>query len=231
MAIFENTLSIIGVSPRNPYYADPENIKFALDTILQKRGRAYIMVPDVPDIHNYLAYGYDKEKARKKAFSQGSILKKCIHEICARSGYSYADIGRSLSQVRIINWAEEVETSALYQEKLAEIKALYQVNANFRKDIREVTATSVRSRMSHSADAKQHVEQTGIDLAVDQAIHYIFAEIAFLEVAPKLFGGERTEYVYHRNWEVYENLIKGQYNYKCPNLDFRLLNRTVPQPS
>ena len=235
MNIFSNVLPIIGISPRNPYYGKQENIRFALSEVLGEYGRAYVMVPDIPDINNYLAYGYEEQEARKEAHDESEKLKKCVREICVREGWSRDDACKSSAQVRIIHWAEEIEENSSYQKKRIEMKVLYEMDACFREAVRSATAATIEKRIKRSAGAKKHdtkkyIEDIGMDRAVDQAHNYLLAEMAFLEVAPEIFDGERTEYIYHREFGVYENYINGRYSKRPANLSLRILNRERSVP-
>jgi ABC-type amino acid transport substrate-binding protein len=59
---------------------------------------------------------------------------------------------------------------------------------------------------------------------VESATHYLLSELAFLEFAPEFFDSKRVCYLYHRNWQVYEDYIHGRYDgVPKPNLDFLLL--------
>jgi tRNA-dependent cyclodipeptide synthase len=231
MNVSNNTLPIVGISPRNAYYADPDNIRFALDTVLRDYGMAYVMIPDVPDINNYLAYGYSENTAQRNAQRDSGALKSNIRDICDGRGYSYSDTGHSSAQVRIIDWAKDVELHPAYKEKRDAIGALYDNNAAFRQAAWETTQRALETRIAHNSEAKKRIQKTGIDKAVDKAVGYVLSEIAFLEAVPVIFNGCRVEYAYHRNWEIFEKLINGRYGNERPeNLGFRLIKRGGIEP-
>lgn len=227
--IIDSNLTILGISPRNSYFTKA-NIAFALRALLQEKTSVLVFVPDIPDIHNYLAYGYEEERARKKAASLGRSFRNAVHEICSDGNYSCADNGHTLAQVRINDWQNEVENNFLYKENLSKIEALYQSNAAFRHDVREAALHSIQSRVTYDPSLQSYFDKTGIEKGVDQAVHYVLSELAFLDVAPALFSSEHTDYIYHHEWPIYENFISGKYDAPRPRLGFRVIsNEQAPR--
>ncbi|MDP9126999.1 MAG: tRNA-dependent cyclodipeptide synthase [Pseudomonadota bacterium] len=220
-------LPILGISPRNSYYG-PANIDFVLGEVLRDRPAALVMIPDVPDIHNYLAYGYEPPKAEKKALSLGRALKATVEEICAARDRGCGFGSQSPSEVRIIDWRNDVEDNAIYRSALAEIQALYKSNSAFQSAIRETSLHSLKSKMANESRLQRYLEKTGTDKSLDHAVQYILSEIGFLDAAPSLFGRERIEYIYHRPWPVYEQYIKGGFdNPQHPSSSFRIVARAA----
>ena len=183
-------LAIIGMSPGNSYFKDYE-VRFLLKESIDRFGRCAVMVADVPAIATYMALGYAQNRARNKAIPKGNNLKNRTRRLAESLGYDE-------EQVRIIDWAEEVEGNARYQEHYRQVlekyKALPPFAESVRKTCREVLA------------------------------HYLLSELAFMEFAPEFFDCKRVCYLYHRNWQVFEDYIGGRHDgVRKPYLDFLLL--------
>jgi tRNA-dependent cyclodipeptide synthase len=200
-------LAIIGMSPGNSYFKDYE-IRFLLQEAIERFGRCAIMVADVPAIATYIALGYSPNKARNKAIPKGNNLKNRTRRLAEEMGYS-AD------QVRIIDWAEDVETNAAYQQHYQSILDKFQKLPDFAAAVRETSRIVLASSGKVEGD---------LGAAIENAIHYLLSEIAFLEYAPQFLDSSRVCYLYHRNWGVYEDYIKGRFDGVAKsNLDFLLL--------
>jgi hypothetical protein len=62
--------------------------------------------------------------------------------------------------------------------------------------------------------------------AIDIAVGYPEAELGNLITAPSLLGVDQVDYIYHRPWPVYENLLNGKYDCERPKgLGFRIVER------
>ena len=200
-------LAIIGMSPGNSYFKDYE-VRFLLKESIERFGKCAVMVADVPAIATYEAMGYDKGRARNKAIPKGNNLKNRTRRLAQSLGYSD-------EQVRIIDWAEEVEPNLDYQKTYQQVLAKYQSNPSF--------ADSVRTT---SRDVLIHTERDvhDLDAAANGAAHYLLSELAFMEFAPQFFNCKRVCYLYHRNWQVYEDYVHGRHDGESkPYLDFLLL--------
>ncbi len=191
-----DTFYIIGMSPGNSYFKD-EEIKYLLEKTVSRYGRVAIMIADVPAIATYVAFGYAENKARRlKAIPQGNLLKNKVTR-------GMGDLGYSSDQVRIIEWADEVENNTDYQKSLTAIKSLYNTNLKFQHDADETTRTVLVGSKRELVD---------IEKSVKTAVHYLLSEFAFLVWAPKLLHVQKVVYIYHKNWLVYENFIAGIYD-------------------
>ncbi len=200
-------LAIIGMSPGNSYFKDYE-VRFLLKESIERFGRCAIMVADVPAIATYMALGYEQSKARNKAIPKGNNLKNRTRRLAESLCYSE-------EQVRILDWAEEVETNVRYQGHFRNILEKYRSNAPFAESVRET------SRQVLTSAERQLVD---LESAVEGATHYLLSELAFMEFAPEFFDCKRVCYVYHRNWQVYEDYIQGRHDgIAKPQLDFLLL--------
>ena len=200
-------LAIIGMSPGNSYFKDYE-VRFLLQQAVSRFGNCAIMVADVPAIATYKALGYSPSQARNKAIPKGNNLKNRTRRLAEELGYSE-------EQVRIVDWAEEVETNPGYQQHYRNIAAKYQTMPAFAEGVRKTSRTVLE------ASGKIEGDIVG---ATESATHYLLSELAFMEFAPAFFACERVCYLYHRNWPIYEDYIQGQFDMAPkPYLDFLLL--------
>lgn len=203
--------AIIGMSPGNSYFKDYE-IRFLLKEAIQRFGVCAIMVADVPAIATYMALGYSENKARSKAIPKGNNLKNRTRRLATELGYSE-------DQVRIIDWADEVACHPDYLALYQSVEQKYKTIPTFAEDVRATSRDVLVNALTNTGQTEEDMEA-----AVDQAIHYLLSELAFLEFAPAFLKSHRVCYVYHRNWPVYENYVRGVYDgHVKPYMDFLLL--------
>jgi tRNA-dependent cyclodipeptide synthase len=110
------TYPIIGMSPGNSYFKD-EEVRCLLKEVVERYGRTGVLIADVPAISTYLAFGYPENRARTdKAIAQGNAFKN-------RTARIQVELGYAPEQVRIVDWADEVENNPEYQNKYKAIRA------------------------------------------------------------------------------------------------------------
>jgi len=201
-------LYIIGMSPGNSYFKDRE-IEYLLKTLVEKYGKVGILIADIPAVSTYMALGYPENRARRdKAIPKGNALKNRVRKVAERLGYPE-------DSVQIFDWAGEVEENSEYQESYRKISDLYDRNDLFREFANETTRVVLEGSGKKIEDLEQ---------ATKIAVHYLLSELAFLEFVPGYVGVEKVIYAYHKNWEVYERYISGQFdNITREHLDFLLL--------
>ncbi len=200
-------LAIIGMSPGNSYFKDYE-VRFLLKESIERFGNCAVVVADVPAIATYMALGYEPSRARNKAIPKGNNLKNRTRRLAEALGYDD-------SQVRIIDWAEEIERNARYKEHYELIIDKYNSLPLFAESVRKTCREVLENSEKPLVD---------VDAAIDPATHYLLSELAFMEFAPEFFECKRACYVYHRNWQVYEDYMHGRYDGVAkPYLDFLLL--------
>lgn len=202
------TYHIIGMSPGNSYFKD-EEVHYLLKTVVERFGRVAIFIADIPAISTYVAFGYPENRARRdKAIPQGNALKNRVLKAMSKLGYS-DDV------VKIFDWEKEIEDNEAYKAKYSQVSTLYNDN----KEFHEIANSTTRGVLEGS---KRDIKD--IEKATDIAVHYLLSELAFLEFAPAYLGVEKVVYVYHKNWEVYEDYIAGKYDGVAkPHLDFLLI--------
>lgn len=199
---------VVGMSPGNSYFKD-EEVSYLLKTVVERYGRVVVMIADVPAIATYVAFGYPENIARReKAIPQGNALKNRVKRAMENLGYDE-------TQVRILDWAREVEGNPDYQKSYQNVRELYVSRETFKNDADETT----RSVLLGSKKSFDDIQK-----ATETAVHYLLSEIAFLEWASELFHVKQVSYVYHKNWPVYENYIAGRYD-RVPksHMDFLLV--------
>ncbi len=199
---------VIGMSPGNSYFKEDE-IKYLLKTTVERYGRVLIMIADVPAISTYIALGYPENRARRdKALPQGNLLKNRTERVAKELGYDD-------TQVRIIDWGKEIENNKDYKISFKYIRELYESNKYFEKDANETTRGVIMG-------SKREI--LNVDSAVKIAVHYLLSEIAFMDFLPILLNTKKVVYIYHKNWQVYENYIAGKYDNKLKShIDFLLI--------
>lgn len=189
---------IIGMSPGNSYFKD-EEVSALLKKVVEKYGKAGILIADIPAISTYIALGYPENRARRdKALPQGNALKNRVQR--AMEEFKYTN-----DLVKIIDWEVEIENNPRYQEKYSEIIALYKINQNFHKAVNDATQSVLEYSGKPILD---------LNSSLKIAVHYLLSEFAFMEFSPQYLKTEKVTYIYHKDWTVYESYIKGEFDNK-----------------
>ena len=124
-------------------------------------------------------------------------------------------LGYSESQVKIINWEEEVENNEGYLNSYKRIRELYEKNKEFMKVADAATLGVLKFSNKNISDFNK---------ATKIAVHYLLSEMAFLEWASDFLNVKKAIYVYHKNWSVFEDYIAGKFDKKIrKNMGFLLL--------
>lgn len=200
-------LAIIGMSPGNSYFKDYE-VSFLLKESVERFGRCAVMVADVPAIATYMALGYSPSRARNKAIPKGNNLKNRTRRLSQSLGFTE-------DQVRIVDWAEEIEQNPQYVHYYKVVAEKYSTLPTFAESVRKTSLEVLENSERDLLDPSK---------AIEGAVHYLLSELAFLEFAPEFFDCKRICYLYHRNWSVYEDYIGGRLDgQRKQHLDFLLL--------
>lgn len=199
---------IIGMSPGNSYFKD-EEVHYLLKTAVERFGRVGIFIADIPAISTYVAFGYPENRARRdKAIPQGNALKNRVLKATTKLSYSS-------DMVRIFDWEKEIEENETYKQKYSQVLALYNENEKFYNSANATTRGVLEG-------SKREIKD--IEKATSIAVHYLFSEFAFMEFLPSYLNAEKVVYIYHKNWEVYEDYIAGKFDgVPRPYLDFLLI--------
>jgi cyclo(L-tyrosyl-L-tyrosyl) synthase len=184
--------AIVGMSPGNSYFR-----RERIDELLNYCSRVFdhvkIMIADKPMEHTYNAMGYSPENASRRARLNGNTLRN----------HSQRSIDTILGDVTLVTWKDEIRSHESYRGELSRVLKLYGENDEFRQGVRETTRTVLEGKL------KQGVE---IEKAINEGVHYLLQELAFLSASPKIFGIDRLVYVYHNRWRVYEQFVDGTFD-------------------
>ena len=204
----QNIYPVIGISPGNSYFTD-EVIEQLLKEVVKRYTRTAVLIADTPAISTYIALGYPENRARRdKALPKGNNLRNKTFKAAQKLNYSS-------EQVRIIHWETEIENNCGYQEEYSQILKLYTLNQSFQKAADSATAEVLEGFGRKISD---------LNASTKIAVHYLLAEFAFMEFAPRYFGVRSVAYIYHKNWPIYEKHIAGEFdNHPKPYLKFVII--------
>jgi len=186
-------LVLIGMSPGNSYFKK-KIIDKLINFVSRRFFKVRIMIAEKPAEHTYKAMGYPEGKAKRKARLAGNNLRN-------HSERSIASLKKG--DIAVIDWEKDVSSNSLYKEAYREMKELYKKNILFREDAREATGYVLEGRIKPSVNMNK---------AVEEGVHYLLKELAFLLASPSIFGVSHVAYIYHREWNVYERFVNGFYD-------------------
>ncbi len=203
---------IIGMSPGNSYFKD-ETVGYLLKTVVERFGRAAVLIPDIPAISTYIALGYPENRARRdKAIPKGNALRNLVIRAMKILGYTN-------DTVRIFDWKMEVDNDSEYKKQYNRIYDLYRNNVAFHKSVNSASQEVLKSSKKDFQD---------VEKSTSIAAHYLLSELAFLEFAPSYLKAEKVVSVYHKNWKVFEDYIAGKFDgIARPYLDFLIVKKNM----
>jgi tRNA-dependent cyclodipeptide synthase len=191
----ENAYPIIGMSPGNSYFKD-DAVRFLLQTVIDRFGKAAVFIPDVPAISTYKALGYDEAKAKSTAIAQGNKLRN-------RTMSAMQELGIDQSAIHIVDWEKDVTSQHEYKRQYDAIVKMYGSNPSFK----EVARSATKIVLENSKNDVQDME-----FAIDIGVDYLLSEFAFLEFAPTLFNVNKITTVYHKRWRILEEYKSGHFD-------------------
>jgi tRNA-dependent cyclodipeptide synthase len=175
---------VIGMSPGNGYFTI-ENMVNIIAGICEKSPKVYVIVPDTPHIHNFIAYGYTFSRAKKKA-------KKDNNQTNNRLAHA-ADILRNklnINNFEILNWELSIETNSNYLANTKIIINSYITNNEFQYKINKPTFQYLKSRAKN---------RTTSDMIISEGVKYYLKELAFFTVLKEVIG-EHAIIAYYNQW-------------------------------
>jgi tRNA-dependent cyclodipeptide synthase len=190
----EKEIGLIWMSAGNSYFSE-ENIGKLLRFADKEFKRILIVSPSKPAEHTFRALGYDEKEAVRKAKLNSNLLKNRALRELSKVNHR--------NKFQIVDWEKEVVESEAYKESLDEMQRLYDENPEFREDARETT----RKVIADKSEGLENVER-----AIDEAVLYLLEELAFILSCPKRYSMDKVAYIYHKEWEIYEDLITGKYD-------------------
>ena len=196
----EKGLAIIWMSVGNPYF-NPEVIKNIVEFCSKKFSKIRILVPFEPAQYTFQALSNDENKAKSKARLNSNRLKNHTQRVLDQ-------IKNKSSDIKIINWSEDILPKEEYKKSLKEIETLYSTNKLFQKDCNETTREVLNGKTKENIDFEK---------AVKIGVKYLLEELAFVLASPLIFDVSKTAYIYHHRWPIYENLVNGEYDKKVRN--------------
>ena len=140
----EKGLAIIWMSVGNPYF-NPEVIKNIVEFCSKKFSKIRILVPFEPAQYTFQALGYDENKAKSKARLNSNRLKNHTQRVLDQ-------IKNKSSDIKIINWSEDILPKEEYKKSLKEIETLYSTNKLFQKDCNETTREVLNGKTKENID-------------------------------------------------------------------------------
>lgn len=203
----EVDVGIVWMSAGNSYFK--ENV---IEKILRKVGKQFseviVMVPDKPVEHTYRALGYKDNKARRKAILNANLLQNRARRVVEK----LKEEGIK-TNFKIVEWIDEIVPNKDYQDKYKEILKLFDSNKQFKEDALKTTEDVLNLKFKGAPKN-----------AVDEAVHYLLKELAFVVSSPKVYGASSITYIYHKDWEIYRKFILGYYDKKPkPKLKFMII--------
>jgi tRNA-dependent cyclodipeptide synthase len=190
--------ALIWMSAGNSYFKE-ETIEKLLMRYSKKFSRILVLSPDKPAIHNFLSLGYDEKEASRKARLNANLLKHRAERVIAKLKKK----GTKANLFTIADWDKEISNNKTYLENLDQITQLYDNNPEFRKDARKATQKFCLTKEKHGWTTKK---------TIDEGVKYLLEELAFVFASPKIYGLSSVAYLYHKEWLIYKNLIRGQYD-------------------
>ena len=200
----EKELGIIWLNEGDRHFTE-ENIGKVLRLADKEFKRVVIVSPSSPAQHTFRALGYEESEVIKKAKLSSDLLKNRAMKELSKVNHK--------NKFHIVNWESEILASQNYDSSLQEMMQLYEQNLEFREDARAVTKKALGGKFEN----KKKLEK-----ALDEAVLHLIEELAFVLACPKEYSVDRAAYIYHKEWEIFEDLITGRYDNKNRK-DFRFV--------
>jgi len=200
-------IGLVWMSAGNSYFSE-SNIENLLRKASKKFPKCIVMAPDRPASHTYKSLGYPDSKARRKARLNANLLQNRARRIVEKLKNEGIKC-----EFDIVEWIEEVIPNQRYQTKYQEILGLFNSNEKFKKDALKTTANVLKTKFENVPEG-----------AVNEAVHYLLKELAFVCSSLKIYNANTITYIYHKDWEIYKKFIEGKYDGVVrPKLKFMLI--------
>ena len=143
--------------------------------------QVFLFIPDKISEHNYRAVG--SKNPEKSARVKANRLRNKCNEAIQSSALCH-------DTYSFVRWAEDVESCHEYHKALADIQDLYEVNDEFRADIRESTEVALKClkngrEKGGSNKENERAEENAADLK--EGVLYLLKELAFLVAIPSIY--------------------------------------------
>lgn len=161
---------VVGASIGNGFYTR-ERVEVLLCGLARRFRRLWLVIPDRPALHTYLARGYTRDRAETKLHRDAANLRNRL------TGAQAVAERDTTCEFRWLSWADDVQGHPAYRNTLAEVSSLMQTNRMFRADVLEASRGAVG--------------RDGIAMdAVQGASLYILEEFPFFHLVEDLVGAE-----------------------------------------
>lgn len=192
-----------GVSLYNSYFTE-DRIARLLQKVAGKNTKIYLVIVDLPVAHNLRAIGKDDSYIEKKVRQHS----RNITNRCRRA------IGTSGVEATILNW-EAITSSDVYKVGVERFRKLYDEDAKFRLEARELTSGVLFNKLGVLANEQQ----------IDVAASFVLEELAFFWWGDEILGEDSLVNAYHSEMKILSDLIRGAYRIEVrPCISHRVIS-------
>ncbi|MFE6780430.1 tRNA-dependent cyclodipeptide synthase [Streptomyces sp. NPDC057702] len=184
--------ALVGVSPGNSYFSEARMTDLLRWAGSQFR-RVDVMVPDSARVNTWLAVGYERDQAERKARGEASRL----YNRAARA-WQAADVPGLEGGLHRLS---EIEKRPSYQALLRESEDLIASDTATRESYDQVVRQVLRNYLQ---GAEPTVEQTS------RAAKYLIAETPFLINTPTIMGVGSSTAIYQHRMDFLDRIYTGQ---------------------
>ncbi|MCW8093389.1 tRNA-dependent cyclodipeptide synthase [Alteromonas sp. ASW11-130] len=203
------SVAIIGVSPFSGFFTTSnvqEIIEWTRAHFLDFR----IFIPDEPTVYSLIAFGYDEEKAAKKAKRQCNYLyNKCITAL--------QNCNRKFGEEKILAYQGLLKNN-IFQENLNYVLNAYESDQNFKHFIDSFSTEFMQSK-SGSLSKK----------CILNSSLYLLHEIPLFIASNEVVQANQTIFIYPKIPDVIKSIMNGisplNIKNKMPYVEYKMENR------
>ena len=197
---------IVGISAGNSYYGGA-CIKTTLNYFGQNNNKVYPFVAEKLILHNFAAIGYTQSKAEAKVRRVTNRLYRYI-DLAVKELNNCND---NKTQFETIKWSigsNSIESDNVYLNTYEMLIDAHLNDKQFEYDIDHATQQALSFMLE---SYRSGTVQTINDVNYDHGRQFLLKEFAYLLVSPHLLDCEKTVYIYHKEWPIFENILNGKY--------------------
>lgn len=184
-----NEHALLGVSPFNSYYSE-QKINKLIHFARENFKDFHLFVPNTLPYFNFIAMGYQPNKARIKTKRQWNYLKNKITRAFVTAGFSTKDF-----LDKIITTEEITDNNIAYNQLLKLCFEKYENDISFKEDC--LNASKVMLKDYPDKDKPVRVEL---------AVQYLLRELPLLLDTPTILGVTSSVFVYHEQIDFFKKL-------------------------